>query len=277
MDPRHEPALRPEPPRPQQLQHHHHDDDTINHHHTQHHRHDHQQQQQDHPQHARHASRADHDSVISVISPFSPKPSSAPSPSASIASDKRLSLPPRAHLDPEKACYPNDSDSRDPARPEPHAVHDKSEYHEKDPEDKAWQLLFYLSGPCALLSTAITLWTILALLVSLVLLPLRLCTSRPSLAAQITTFLAPALNLQLHLVYSFNDSEGFSPPMLIVIHLFSPIVAFGVAVASWTAAGFWFFSSILGDPGGHDGHNDGKESILGVRNYWERWLSRGLR
>jgi hypothetical protein len=138
-------------------------------------------------------------------------------------------------------------------------------------------LQFYLSGPCALLSTAITLWTILALLVSLVLLPLRFCTSRPSLAAQITTFLAPALNLQLHLVYSFNDSEGFSPPMLIVIHLFSPIVAFGVAVASWTAAGFWFFSSILGDPGGHDGHNDGKESILGVRNYWERWLSRGLR
>jgi hypothetical protein len=138
-------------------------------------------------------------------------------------------------------------------------------------------LQFYLSGPCALLSTAITLWTILALLVSLVLLPLRLCTNRPSLAAQITTFLAPALNLQLHLVYSFNDSEGFSPPMLIVIHLFSPIVAFGVALASWTAAGFWFFSSILGDPGGHDGHNDGKESILGVRNYWERWLSRGLR
>lgn len=67
--------------------------------------------------------------------------------------------------------------------------------------------------------------------------------------------------------------------MLVVIHLFSPIIAFGVAIASWTAAGFWFFSSILGDPGGHDGgrHNDGKDCILGVRNYWERWLSRGLR
>jgi len=110
-------------------------------------------------------------------------------------------------------------------------------------------------------------------------LPLRFCTARPPLATQLTAFLAPALNLQLHLVYSFDASESYSVPMLLVIHLFSPVVAFGVAVASWTAAGFWFFSSILGDPGGHDGgrHNDGKDSILGVRNYWERWLSRGLR
>jgi hypothetical protein len=140
-------------------------------------------------------------------------------------------------------------------------------------------LQFYLSGPCALLSVAITFWTIFAILISLALYPLRFCSTRPALSAQLTTFLAPALNLQLHLVYSFDASVSYSVPMLVVIHLFSPIIAFGVAIASWTAAGFWFFSSILGDPGGHDGgrHNDGKDCILGVRNYWERWLSRGLR
>jgi hypothetical protein len=136
---------------------------------------------------------------------------------------------------------------------------------------------FYLSGPCAMLSTAITLWTFGALFVSLLLAPLRFCTTRPSLSTQLTTFLVPALNLQLHLVYSHNASTDYSAPMLVVIHLFSPVVAFGVAIAAWTAAGFWFFSSILGDPGGHDGHNDGKESILGVRSWWERWLSRALR
>jgi hypothetical protein len=65
--------------------------------------------------------------------------------------------------------------------------------------------------------------------------------------------------------------------MLVVVNLFSPVVAFGVAIAAWTAAGFWFFSSILGDPGGHDGHNDGRETIVSVRNWWERWLSRALR
>ncbi|KAJ4983779.1 hypothetical protein SVAN01_10699, partial [Stagonosporopsis vannaccii] len=192
----------------------------------------------------------------------------------------RVSLPPRALLDPEKAASHDAYEPRAHHRAAPDAVvYDKSEYHDQGPEDKAWQLLFYLSGPCALLSVAITLWTLVATLIALVLLPLRFCTARPPLAAQLTTFLAPALNLQLHLVYSFDASESYSVPMLLLIHLFSPVIALGVAVASWTAAGFWFFSSILGDPGGHDGgrHNDGKDSILGVRNYWERWLSRGLR
>jgi hypothetical protein len=128
-----------------------------------------------------------------------------------------------------------------------------------------------------MLSAAITFWTVIALLVSLALAPLRLCTTAPSFSKQLTTFLVPALNLQLHLVYSHNASTDYSAPMLVVIHLLSPFAAFGVAIAAWTAAGFWFFSSILGDPGGHDGHNDGKESILGVRNWWERWLSRALR
>ncbi|KAJ4331935.1 hypothetical protein N0V95_009776 [Ascochyta clinopodiicola] len=239
----------------------------------------------------------------SVISPFSPTASELPSPSSSISShagrkhrsvteiqetqdrqSRRVSYPPRAHLDPEKADYydsPHDHRSLNRASlPDAAAVvYDKSEYHEKGPEDKAWQLLFYLSAPCALLSMAITFWTLIAILISLALYPLRFCSSRPSLSAQLTTFLAPALNLQLHLVYSFDASESYSVPMLVVIHLFSPIIAFGIAVAAWTAAGFWFFSSILGDPGGHDGgrHNDGQDCILGVRNYWERWLSRGLR
>lgn len=236
------------------------------------------------------------DSVISH--PFSPKPSS-PSPASSISSsdqgrhsvtDKRHSsaadgqnirYPPRAYLDPEKHGYGSSQALRS-HRPGPGAeaeavVYDQGKYHDQGPEEKAWQLLFYLSGPCALLSGAITLWTIIALLVSLVLAPLRLCSTRPPLSEQLKNFLAPALNLQLHLVYSHNPATDYSPPMLVLIHLFSPIVAFGVAIAAWTAAAFWFFSSILGDTGGHDGHNDGKESILGVRNWWERWLSRGLR
>lgn len=237
------------------------------------------------------------DSVISH--PFSPKPSS-PSPDSSISSiidhskrhssatdyrhssaldGQNIQYPPRAYVDPEKYGY-DPSEHRNSYRAGPGAdaiVYDQGQYHEKGPEEKAWQLLFYLSGPCALLSGAITLWTIVALLVSLVLAPLRLCSTRPPLAEQLKNFLAPALNLQLHLVYSHDSANDYSAPMLVVIHLFSPLVALGVAIAAWTAAAFWFFSSILGDPGGHDGHNDGKESILGVRNWWERWLSRGLR
>jgi hypothetical protein len=121
------------------------------------------------------------------------------------------------------------------------------------------------------------LWTFVCVFVALLLQPFRLCTKRPSLSSQLTSFLAPPLNLQLHLVYSFSSSTSYSVPMMIVVHLLSPIVAIGVAIGAWTAAFFWFFSAILGDPAGQDGHNDGKESLLGVRNWWDRWLSRGLR
>ncbi|RYN30156.1 hypothetical protein AA0119_g2117 [Alternaria tenuissima] len=242
-----------------------------------------------------------HDSVISSH-PFSPKASSAPSPTSSISSigqqrnstpeirysrsdieQNNIQYPQQAHLDPEKHGYGSSHDGRSPnrapaARLDSDAiVYDKGAFHEKGPEEKAWQLLFWLCGPCAFLSGAIALWTILALLISIVLAPLRFCTTRPPFSAQITAFLAPALNLQLHLVYSHDSTTDYSAPILVVVHLFSPVVAFGVAIAAWTAAGFWFFSSILGDPGGHDGHNDGKETIVSVRNWWERWLSRGLR
>jgi len=244
------------------------------------------------------SSRRPHDSVISH--PFSPKASYPPSPCSSISSEDRrqhadiqtsqtaiearnLRIPPQAHLDPEKHGYGSSHGHKSSHRHSgsvrgPNAVvYDQSEYQEKAPEEKAWQLLFFLSGPCAFLSIMIALWTAVALLISLVLAPLKFCTTRPNLSDQIRTFLAPALNLQLHLVYSHNASTEYSAPMLVVIHLFAPLIAFGVAIAAWTAAAFWFFSSILGDPGGHDGHNDGKESILGVRNWWERWLSRALR
>ncbi|KAF2190880.1 hypothetical protein K469DRAFT_558844 [Zopfia rhizophila CBS 207.26] len=236
-----------------------------------------------------------HDSVISH--PFSPKASSPPSPSSSISAARHdrsapeiqqsppanVSYPPKAHIDPEKQAFSPQS-PRSPARvsssnPDVTAIlYDSGEYNEKGPEDKAVQLLLYLSGPCAILSLIITLWTFVSLLfIAILLSPFRLFTKRTPLGSQITTFLAPPLNLQLHLIYSYSSSTDYSPPLLVVIHLFSPIVAMGVAVAAWTAAFFWFFSAILGDPAGQDGHNDGRDSILGVRNWWDRWLSRALR
>ncbi|KAF2470740.1 uncharacterized protein BDR25DRAFT_334335 [Lindgomyces ingoldianus] len=234
-----------------------------------------------------------HDSVISH--PFSPQASSLPSPNSSVSSGRRqhhrlqdiqlehpvnILPPPRAHFDPEKVNGSPQS-QRAPthvsaSNPDVTAI--LYDGNDKGPEDKAVQLLLYLSGPCTLFSFLITLWTLLSLFIVLLLCPLRLfSSSRPTLGARITTFLAPPLNLQLNLIYSYSSAISYSPPLLVIIHLFSPIVAMGVAVAAWTAAFFWFFSAILGDPAGQDGHNDGKDSILGVRNWWDRWLSRALR
>ncbi|KAF2639099.1 hypothetical protein P280DRAFT_491031 [Massarina eburnea CBS 473.64] len=247
-------------------------------------------------------SRA-HDSVISH--PLSPRPTS--SVHHSIPPPDITSYPPRAHLahlahaDPEKAGVegsprnspPNSQRSRSVSAFGPESESGPApapdvtgEYREKGPEDRPVQLLLFLSLPCALLSLFIALWTLFALLISALLQPVRLFTPRSITTTSdkptqttptLTSLLAPPLNFQLHLIYSYATSTTYSAPMLVVIHLFAPFVAAGVAVAAWTAACFWFFSAILGDPAGQDARNDGVESLLGVRGWWERWLCRALR
>jgi hypothetical protein len=105
------------------------------------------------------------DSVISH--PFSPKQSYPPSPTSSISSaggrkhysiteiqasstpiseGQDIRCPPRAYLDPEKQGYdslpePRSHRNSGSARGASDAVYDQSKYHEKAPEEKAWQLL----------------------------------------------------------------------------------------------------------------------------------------
>ncbi|KAK5015344.1 hypothetical protein LTR39_002667 [Cryomyces antarcticus] len=114
---------------------------------------------------------------------------------------------------------------------------------------------------------------------TLKILPLRLCSTRTSFRAQCIAWLAPSLNLQLSLIYSTaaSSTDSYGVAMLLVIYLLSPIVSLGVAIAAWVAAVFWIFSAIVGDPSGPSSHNDGKETVLGVRAWWERWLTRALR
>jgi hypothetical protein len=104
------------------------------------------------------------DSVISH--PFSPKQSYPPSPTSSISSvggrkhyatseiqpasrpisdAQNITCPPRVYLDPEKQSYDALHEPRShrnsAVRGASDAVYDQSEYHEKAPEEKAWQLL----------------------------------------------------------------------------------------------------------------------------------------
>lgn len=106
----------------------------------------------------------------SVISPFSPKCSSPPSPRSSVSSAARkhpassvsvpeirystsnierhsVQYPPQVHLDPEKHAHRSSQGGRSSHRlsasglDAPAIVYDQGKYHEKGPEDKAWQLL----------------------------------------------------------------------------------------------------------------------------------------
>jgi hypothetical protein len=104
------------------------------------------------------------DSVISH--PFSPKQSYPPSPTSTISSaggrrqrsipeiqltiptksDQSIRCPPQAHLDPEKQGYESSQGHHShrhsrSAQGANAAVYDQGEYHESEPEEKAWQLL----------------------------------------------------------------------------------------------------------------------------------------
>lgn len=76
--------------------------------------------------------------------------------------------------------------------------------------------------------------------------------------------------------------------MLIIVNLFAPIVSVAIALSAWTAAFFWFYAAIIGDPEGLDQESrrsshlkeeeeDGKTSVMAVRDWWKRWLTKALR
>jgi hypothetical protein len=141
-------------------------------------------------------------------------------------------------------------------------------------------LQLYLSSINCFVSFIILMYTILALLVTVLLQPFRLCTSSTSFRQHIIGFLAPTLKIQLAFIYSVHDADEYSAPMLVLVSLLSPLLSLGVAGGAWIAAAFWFFNAILGDPDGSDkpkGYNDGRASVMGVRSWWETWLRRPLR
>ncbi|KAF2497525.1 hypothetical protein BU16DRAFT_580182 [Lophium mytilinum] len=236
-----------------------------------------------------HSSVPSRDSVISH--PFSPKVSSPPSPVSITSrhsqtegtSHPSITFPPRAQLDLEKQngfppspqprtsrTHPSLSD------PERRRTSDQG-HHDEAPEMDVLRVNLYLAAPCAIFSFVLMIWTLLAIVITCILQPLRFCSFRPTFNEQLAIFLAPPLNQQLRFIQSRARPNRYSASMLVIVQLFAPFVAVGVAVASWVAAFFWFFSAILGDPAGQDGHNDGRATVMGVRNWWEAWLVRACR
>lgn len=189
-------------------------------------------------------------------------------------------------LDLEKQCYSPTSNSRRSNRGNhlpvsvsgaPHDLYSPADPDEADLEDKAFRILIHLSGFACLVSFAISLWTLFAVVIAALLQPLRFCSMRPDYREQLVKFLSPSLRLQFRLIYSAPLSSMYNTPLLLLVCLLSPFVAVGIAIATWISASFWIYASIIGDPGSKDGHNDGRESVLAVRSYWESWLLRALR
>jgi hypothetical protein len=148
-------------------------------------------------------------------------------------------------------------------------------------EAKAMKILFFLSGPVIGLSFLNLFWTLISLIITILSQPVRLCARRITFGQQLASLLGPALNLQLKSIYTplpphANEDGVFHPGMLVFVHLVSPILSIGVAIAAWVVAAYWLMAGIVGDPAGMDKRDDGRETVLGLRRWWENLMLKGI-
>lgn len=148
-------------------------------------------------------------------------------------------------------------------------------------EAKAMKILFFLSGPVVALSLLNLLWTLISLIITILSQPVRLCARRITFGQQLASLLGPALNLQLKSIYTplpphANEDGVFHPGMLLFVHLVSPVLSIGVAIAAWVVAAYWLMAGIVGDPAGMDKRDDGRETVLGLRGWWENLMLKGI-
>jgi hypothetical protein len=119
------------------------------------------------------------------------------------------------------------------------------------------------------------------LLPLLLLTPLHLCKPTCDLSNSIVRFISPVLKQHLKILCTEPSEDNYNvdykPISLITVYLAAPILSLGVAIAAWISASFWIFAIIMGNPDGTERRDDGRATVLGVRNRWERYLLSAMR
>ena len=130
-------------------------------------------------------------------------------------------------------------------------------------------------------SLASSLFTFVVTFGLILALPTRLVHKQSSFGDQVIRTLAPVFKHHLEMMYASSVDYAFEwnfrPFLLILIHLISPLISIGVAIAAWVTAGFWVFTSIMGNPDGTEHRDDGADAVLAVRNWWEGCLLKAIR
>lgn len=105
---------------------------------------------------------------------------------------------------------------------------------------------------------------------------LRIGKDGISYTDQLIRALAPAIRYELRMIntdINLYSRGALSPARLLGILIISPLFSLGVMAAAWTAATFWMYTTILGEPNEKQGKEvDGKGSARWVKRIWERWL-----
>ncbi|KKK13405.1 hypothetical protein ARAM_006770 [Aspergillus rambellii] len=170
-----------------------------------------------------------------------------------------------------------------------------------DASEDALLMLFRMSLPIPIFALVASLYTVFALLFAFLISPLRLlsCISylrKTSFRAQICDLLVPQLHIHQRLIglrqsafrsastqsiyqdpdrsFATDGAEGYSAGGLLMVLLLSSLMSFGLLLLAWTAAFFWIFAVMLGNPDGTERKDDGRAAVLGVARWWQIWLNK---
>jgi hypothetical protein len=152
----------------------------------------------------------------------------------------------------------------------------------------------FLSGPVFFVNLIGAIWSIIA--------PLFICITHPchligcarrtkSLRDRIVSALEPFISFNLFFIYASPRSRSdsaYSISSLTGVLLLSPLLSIGITAAAWTAAFFWLFAVMVGDPKGteeqekrnsslhEEKDEDGRDTVMWCRRVWRDWLLRSM-
>lgn len=145
------------------------------------------------------------------------------------------------------------------------------------------------------------MYTVFGLFFVLLTSPFRLCSCIPylrktSFRAQLCDLLVPQLHYHERLIRLrrsshrssstqsiYNDpnraresdpTQDYSIGGLVAVLLLSSLLTLAFFLLAWTAAFFWIFAMILGNPDGTERRDDGRAAVLGVCKWWQIWLGK---
>lgn len=71
-----------------------------------------------------------------------------------------------------------------------------------------------------------------------------------------------------------NSGRDYSVGMSIAVLLLSPFFSIAILLLAWTAAFFWVFTMMMGNPDGTERKDDGRAAVIGVCKWWRTWLGK---
>ena len=74
-----------------------------------------------------------------------------------------------------------------------------------------------------------------------------------------------------------DPSIFYSVGMSITVLMVSPFFSIAILLCTWTAAFFWVFTKVMGNPDGTERKDDGRAAVLGVCKWWQTWLGKAQR